>query len=811
MVDLKITIQAQDKSGATLDSLEGAFGELFQGIRGDLGELKKAFQQSSEDVVDAFKDVGDKIKSKVGSSGGLMGRGLGPIASMLGGGLFKLGGFVASALKGIGSIVFSALSSIPGIVVGIFETGFKAAVAVAGTIFSGIKGVVSLALQGIGGILDTFLLTPFRIVFNKITALAATIGVGAGLKFAADFQDSLSVAFALIPDEITDPMRNSMRRVLEEIRSMTGAGGRELGRSLFTAISTGFGEASPILVGAAAKLAAVGENADDVASTTQILAGILRAYNLEAQDAVKIADQLQMAQKLGNITNAEVASQLGRVVSAAKGADVALEDMLATISLSTVKGMTAEQAFTGLLGAIVALSAPTPEAKKKLADLNIELHDSQGQFVGLYEAISRIAKLNLDIQRLREIIPERMARNFFIAIAGSLDKYKEFIEEIKGATGVLDQAMEERNRSIKRQFERLGGNIANIFSTLLGFIDEDIATATGSIADMVDRVTEKLRALEDEGKVDQFKEAIGEAFDKIREWIPSLDEIKAGLGKVMDVGVTAFNAIGNEFKVFKKAFLDFTQGREADLSQSLLVTGAQLAFEYMKVAAAEAINWLKEQFSKIIDSDTGKALQQKAKVAFNLIRDEFGYLVQDLKITASDWLGGIFVDDDQIKKLREYQKIQREMSRERAFQALGEAIPIGKISVDTGNIDKLKDRLAGILQAARDEELAGELTEKVMSPIEAIVDQVKSIVEGPGLDFQPFIDDTHIIKSLIESGKYRIEEMKGAMRDFTAAQSDYYDEQGSLNQELVLQVRSLLAEIQAEKQKIAQLQEALGQ
>jgi TP901 family phage tail tape measure protein len=839
MVDLKITIQAKDDSSGTVDSVERSFESLFSGIKSDLHGLTEAFEDSADQIVDEFKKVGDKIESAVKSRGGGSLPGLGPLGNMIGGGLLKLPGFVFGALSKVAGIVGQVLFKVPGIILGIFTGAFKAVLSVAKSILSGLGSVIGFALKGIGGILDTFLLAPFRLVFNKITALAASVGVGAGLKFAADFQDSMTVAFALIPGEITPALRQSMQRTLEDIRASTSAGGKELGRALFTAISTGFAEAAPVIVGAAAKLAAVGETADDVTSTTQALVGVLRAYNLEAKDAQKIADQLQMTQKLGNITNAEVAQQLGRVISAAKGAGIALEDLLATISLSTVKGMTAEQAFTGLGGAIVALSAPSPEAVKRLKAMNVELHDSQGQFIGLYAAIQKLAALNLDVQSLRQVIPEKMARNFFIAISGSLAKYKEFIGEIREATGVLDEAMEERNRAISRQFLRMGGNIANIFSTILGFVEEDVAGAAEKVADVIGNVTDRLRGLKDEGKIDELKTAIGETFDKVGEWIPSLDEIKRGFEKVTAVGIQAWNLIGREFDVFRKAWGDFVEGNEADLSDSLLVTGARIAFIHIQNAAAKSINWIKDQFSNIFTSDTGKALGEKAAAVFKVIEAQFSASLLRMEIEAEYYASKIAslglgigytehgvderghrftrerrlefgVSKEAVDRLRD--QVQAPVdnainSMKRVFQ---EGIPLGGIKIESGDLDELERRFKDIISSGAGKDSAKALTDQIFQPIESIAEEVKKLVAGPDTDVQPIIDNTLAIKQSIAGAKFKIATTKEAIVDFTMEQRAYIDAQGELNKDIVERVRQLQTELQAEKQFIKMLQEALG-
>lgn len=839
MVEMKITITGKDESSGAVGSVEGSFDKLFNGIRSDLQGMNKHFEASADKIVEAFGGVGDRIKQKAQSGGGSnVGFALGPIAGVLVKGLTAIGGIAFNAMKSVVSVVGTALYKASALVVNIFTGAFKTVVSVAGSILSGIGSAVSFALQGIGGILDTVLLTPFRLVFNKITALAAGVGVGAGVKFAADFQDSLSVAFSLIPDEITESMRTSMRRVLEDLRADTGAGGKELGRALFTAISTGFGAAAPAVVGAAAKLAAVGESADDVGSTTQALVGVLRAYNLEAKDAAKIADMLQMAQKLGNITNAEVAAQLGRVISAAKGANITLQDLLATISLSTVKGMTAEQAFTGLGGAIVSLSAPSPEAAKRLKSMNVELHDAQGQFIGLYDAIKKLAGLNLDVQKLREIIPEKMARNFFIAISGSLEKYKEFIGGIEGASGVLDQAMEERGRSVSRQFSRITGNIANLFSTAFSFIDEELAGFAERTADVIDKLTGKLRKLEDEGKIDDFKKSLGEAFDKIGEWLPTLEEVKGGLKGLMEAGINTWAVITHEFNVFKDAMTAFFSGKEGDLSDSLIVTGFQLAFEYMKEGAVDTVNYIKGKFSDLFSSDFTAAVIERFNALWGLVGVNLDFQLEKLRLKLDKKIldiGGyaasklsstdrkIFgvpqeFDPEEAAFIINTKKVikaaeERERKAAPYEEIIKKTIGMGAIKYEGAETQEaLKAKIGEILErvkaGAGAEKKAGAAVDATIAPVEKFVDAVVELVKPVTEEVKEDKFAEH--KHAIQEATKRLEESRDQIAEFSHEQAEYMATQGAFNQDIANKVRALVDEMLAEKQQIKILQEAIG-
>ena len=829
MADLKITIQAQDKGAtATVHNVERAFNDSLREIGGMVGGLGDVFTEVGEDIAASMKSAVDEIKdqfSDLEEESEDTGKGIADnLASGLkwgAGGIFSVAKGVFGGILSVGTSVLSGLTSV---VTGAFSFAFNAAVKVVGGILSGIGSVISTAFSGIGAILDTVILAPFRLVFNKITGIAAAAGLGAGVKFAADFQDSLSTAFALIPHDMTPAMRQAMQRTMENIRGDTGASGRALGRALFTAISTGFGEASPTIVGAAAKLAAVGESADDVAETTQVLTGALNAFGFSAAQAEQIADKLQKTQQLGNVTNREVALNLGRVLGAAKSAGVGFDEMLASIALATQKGMTAEQTFTGLLGAIISLSSSAPEAQKMMSELGIVLHDNEGNFIGLEKAIKRVSEAGLKVQDLRKVIPEKMARGFFLAISDSLDKYREFIAEVGDSGGALNAAMEERNRSVSRQFDRLMGNIANSFSTVFIAFEEDFAAIGGYTADVVGNIVVKLREMKDEGKIDAL-------VDQTKEWGKALLDILPTWEQVKKFGVDAADFIAKAWRVLAS---------EIGGESSLLSLGLEIAFDYSKELALDATDAIKKSFLNIIDSEVATGILNKVDALFSIITAkaksytagmgdlfkatslQFAYDIGDFFGLHGEGAGGVsdVFGFDLSKWLREEiieargastkatgidpNRFARDME---ILLAPLNILPTRTEGDERSREEKIDQFLAELKRVTADAAPAGERTAEIMQSFADAVSQIFDTTEAEVA--APIQDSKEQTKAAVEKQKVVLVEMKEAMVDMSRAQGDYVRENGKYNQVIVREMREMKAEYQRAQEEFRRLMESL--
>jgi len=98
------------------------------------------------------------------------------------------------------------------------------------------------------------------------------------------------------------------------------------------------------------------------------------------------------------------------------------------------------------LGAINALSAPAPEAKKQFEELGIT-------WEGLIPTLEQIADKGLDIDRMRMLIPDVEARTGVLAMINSLDGLKETLGEMDSAAGSMEAAYDKMKDTPENQIQ----------------------------------------------------------------------------------------------------------------------------------------------------------------------------------------------------------------------------------------------------------------------------------------------------------------------------------------------------------------------
>ena len=210
----------------------------------------------------------------------------------------------------------------------------------------------------------------------------------------------------------------------------------ELAAAEYDIISAGVTLQNSIHVLKLAGKAAIGGVTD---TKTAVLAGlgVLNAYSLSTDKLSGIYDLLFMTVKKGVTTFPELAANIGQVLPIARAADVDFRRVAGAIATMTKAGIRTPQAATALKSAIVGLSSPAPEAKKRFEELGITWKG----LVPTLEAINKaLSTGKLSKAGLRMLIPDVEARTAVLALTQNLDGLKITLDEMSDSTGAWSEA-----------------------------------------------------------------------------------------------------------------------------------------------------------------------------------------------------------------------------------------------------------------------------------------------------------------------------------------------------------------------------------
>ncbi len=320
------------------------------------------------------------------------------------------------------------------------------------------------------------------------------------VKFA-EFEKGLAEV-ATLSDFSTKQIQKMGKETLKMSRQF-GQGIKVLTKARYDIVSAGFSDIreQTILLTTANKLAVAGVT--DVSTATDLLTSVLNAYQLSAEDAEAVSDDLFTTVRLGKTTIPELADALGKVLPTAASLGVSLKDLGAALAASTAAGINTSESVTALNALLFGLAAPAGAAGKAFKTMGIETTNADGSLKSLNSILGQFKGKTLE--QIKEFIPEREAAKEFLALANNIEKLDKNTKEFADTTGAIDIAFGKMSKTLDFQLKRLGKTwdvfLIKIFSTsdagndlreaiseLNKFFDaneekiDDVAAAIGNLA-----------------------------------------------------------------------------------------------------------------------------------------------------------------------------------------------------------------------------------------------------------------------------------------------------------------------------------------
>lgn len=126
----------------------------------------------------------------------------------------------------------------------------------------------------------------------------------------------------------------------------------------------------------------------DAATAAGIVSGAINAFNLEATEAVRIADLLAAGANASSASMTDLGQGLQQAGFAFAAAGLPVEDLVTSLAALTNVGLTGSDAGTALKNALMRLMDPTAQAASLMRDLGFSAYDANGQMKPLPVLIS---------------------------------------------------------------------------------------------------------------------------------------------------------------------------------------------------------------------------------------------------------------------------------------------------------------------------------------------------------------------------------------------------------------------------------------
>lgn len=300
-----------------------------------------------------------------------------------------------------------------------------------------------------------------------------------------DFSEALFRA-GIAAGQTTEQMRD-LGLAIGAIGADTGTGFVEAAKSFEVLAKSGLNaaEATGVLRQSLTLASATGTGA---VATSTILARVLNAYKVGAQDAGRVTDQLAVAasNSIGGLE--EIGSLLVHLAPAATSAGVSLTETQAAVQVLTRSGLQARQAVSELREAFVALEAPTDNERILLKNAGVDIDKAKISSVGLTGALAELARTGGKLEGLI-----RGGRVLDIFRSSKVD-VADLVKELERADGSAAKFADTFNASLAGSFQNLSGAADRFVNAASGFVD--LAGTVNNFAEAIKILAEEVTKLD---------------------------------------------------------------------------------------------------------------------------------------------------------------------------------------------------------------------------------------------------------------------------------------------------------------------------
>lgn len=296
-------------------------------------------------------------------------------------------------------------------------------------------------------------------------ATAAAGGILAFDKFAS-FENDFSNVVTLLDDSsfktktLTAGIGDLKDGVLA-LRASSGESFENLNKGLFDLISAGVAAEDAIgVLAVATDLAKAGATNTSVA--VDGLTSSLNAYGLEGDRAREVSELFFTAQKFGKTTIEELSNGIGQVAPTAAAFGVSMNEVLASVSATTLAGVKTSEAYTGLKATFSNIIKPTKDAADEAERLGIFFDAAalrEKGLKGFLDEITQSANFNKD--SLSRLFGSVEALNVVLALTGGqAGDFENILSNLGDETGRaenLTNALAAKTETAQDKINRMKG------------------------------------------------------------------------------------------------------------------------------------------------------------------------------------------------------------------------------------------------------------------------------------------------------------------------------------------------------------------
>ncbi|MGL6187191.1 MAG: phage tail tape measure protein [Clostridium chrysemydis] len=355
---------------------------------------------------------------------------------------------------------------------------------------------------------------------SHVTLPLAAVG-GMAAKVGMDFEAQMSRVQA-ISGATGDEFKTLEDQALK-LGQSTAFSANECAEGMENLASAGFNvneitEAMPGLLDLAAS------SGEDLANSSEIAAGTLRGFGLEAKQAGHVADVLAKNAADTNAAVGDTGEAMKYIAPVAHAMGLSLEEVTASVGVMADANIKGSQAGTTLRSALTRLAKPSDEAAAKMKAIGFNAFDSKGKLKNLSTItgeLSNATKNMTDKQKeatIAQIFGQEAMSGMLVLMQNGPDKINNLTNSLKHCDGAANEMATTMQDNTKASIEQA-----------FGALETAGIKALKAAAPMIEKVAE----------------VVGDLADKFSSLSPETQNFIVTAGLMAMVAGPAISGIGN--------------------------------------------------------------------------------------------------------------------------------------------------------------------------------------------------------------------------------------------------------------------------
>lgn len=323
---------------------------------------------------------------------------------------------------------------------------------------------------------------------TKVTAPLTGIAAAA-IKVGTDFETSMSHVAAVSGATGEDLER--LKAKAREMGATTNKSASEAADAMGYMALAGW-DTQQMLAGIEPMLKLSSAGNIDLARTADLVTDSMSALGVEINE---LDAYLDVMAKTAQSSNTDI-DQLGEAFITAGGKlrDLGIDFKEGAIALGLMAnaGIKGSEAGRGLSAILTNLTAPTGQAKKALEELGISVFDTNGEFIGIEQALKKVdgalSGMTQEQQAMyKSMIAGKEHAKTFSALMNALgDDYDNLREEVEGANGALDEMYEIMTDNLKGRWDEFKSALEEAGIAIFNNLQPALETVLGFLKTLVD-------------------------------------------------------------------------------------------------------------------------------------------------------------------------------------------------------------------------------------------------------------------------------------------------------------------------------------